>query len=78
MRIKEKYALITFQTTAQAMAMEKYCMAHQIEGRLIPVPREITAGCGLAWRIRAEAYPAFRGIMDGIKTGFEGVYELWL
>lgn len=78
MRIKEKYAVITFQSTAQAMAMEKYCMAQQIPGRLIPVPTEITAGCGLAWRIRSEEYPAFQERMEKMETGYEGVYELWL
>ena len=49
--IAEKmHLLITFHTTAGAMAMEKRCRAAGLAGRLIPVPREITADCGLAWR----------------------------
>ena len=44
------HLLITFHTTAGAMAMEKRCRAAGLAGRLIPVPREITADCGLAWR----------------------------
>lgn len=31
------------------MAAENVCREHGISGRLVPVPREITAGCGLAW-----------------------------
>lgn len=50
MRKKSLSLIITFDTTAQAMAAEKYCIEHQLPGRLIPVPREITAGCGVAWK----------------------------
>nr|WP_294494605.1 DUF3343 domain-containing protein [uncultured Mediterraneibacter sp.] len=49
MRKKERKLVITFHTTADAMAMEKACRANSLPGRLIPVPREISAGCGLAW-----------------------------
>ena len=50
MREKRHQLVITFATTTGAMAMEKFCMEQKIAGRLIPVPREITAGCGLAWK----------------------------
>lgn len=49
MRKKELKLIVTFHTTADAMAMEKACREDNIPGRLIPVPREISAGCGLAW-----------------------------
>ena len=50
MRQKKPTLVITFATTTQAMAMEKFCHANGLPGRLIPVPREITAGCGLSWK----------------------------
>ena len=54
--LKKKPALIlTFATTTQAMAVEKFCAEHGLPGRLIPVPREITAGCGLSWKAQPEA-----------------------
>lgn len=56
MRKKKPYQILTFHTTSAAMAMELYCKKHGISGRLIPVPRELSAGCGLAWRIEAEEY----------------------
>ena len=53
--LKKKPALIiTFATTTQAMAMEKFCAQQNLPGRLIPVPREITAGCGLSWKAQPE------------------------
>jgi hypothetical protein len=46
-REKRPKLVITFHTTTAAMGMEASCKAGK--GRLIPVPREITGGCGLAW-----------------------------
>ena len=51
---KKPTLIITFATTTQAMAMEKFCHAQGLPGRLIPVPREITAGCGLSWKALPE------------------------
>ena len=55
-REKKDYVVITFHTTAEEMAAEKYCMGRGIKGRLIPVPREISAGCGICWRMAAEDF----------------------
>ena len=53
--LKKKPTLIlTFATTTQAMAVEKFCAQQKLPGRLIPVPREITAGCGLSWKAQPE------------------------
>ena len=41
--------VVTFHTTSDAMAMEKVCKERNVPGRLIPVPRAISAGCGLSW-----------------------------
>ena len=51
---KKPTLIITFATTTQAMAMEKFCLRQDLPGRLIPVPREITAGCGLSWKTQPE------------------------
>lgn len=49
MKKKELKLVVTFHTTADAMAMEKACKERNVPGRIIPVPRAISAGCGLAW-----------------------------
>lgn len=57
---RQKAWVLTFDETVDAMAWEKYCEIHGLPGRLIPVPREITAGCGLAWKAPPEAETALR------------------
>ena len=47
MRKKEPKLIITFHTTAEAIAMEKLCKENQKSGRMIPVPREISAAAAL-------------------------------
>ena len=64
MRQKKPTLVITFATTTQAMAMEKFCHAQGLPGRLIPVPREITAGCGLSWK----ADPADKDALEAALT----------
>lgn len=48
-RREGKRLVLTFHTTADAIAIERLCKAKQIAGRLIPVPRELTSDCGMAW-----------------------------
>lgn len=56
--------VITFHTTTAAMAMENACKAKGADGRLIPVPKIISAGCGLAWCARLESEAALRELMQ--------------
>lgn len=49
MRKKELSLIITFHTTAEAIDLERKCKAYGLKGRMIPVPRELSAGCGIAW-----------------------------
>ena len=43
MRQRKETWILTFAGTTQAMQMEQYARAHGLPGRMIPVPREITA-----------------------------------
>ena len=49
MRAKERRLIVAFRTTHDAMAFEDFCDEKGAPGRLIPLPRQISAGCGLAW-----------------------------
>ena len=53
-RTKSLALILSFDNTTEAMAVEKYCTENNLPGRIIPVPREITAGCGLAWKAPPE------------------------
>ena len=49
MRNKENRLVITFHSTTEAMEAEKRLKELGVPGRLIPIPRQLSAGCGLAW-----------------------------
>lgn len=76
MRKKEVSYLVTFHTTTGAMAMEKYCKEHGVQGRLIPVPREITAGCGLAWKAPLTQKEEIHRLIGEQNMDVAGEYEL--
>lgn len=46
------------------MEWEKQCLAEKVPGRLIPLPREISAGCGLAWRMLPEEFEQWQNRLD--------------
>lgn len=46
--------VITFASPTQAFAFEAACKQHEIIGRLLPVPVELTGGCGIGWTSRIE------------------------
>ena len=78
MREKKEYVIYTFHTTTAAMAMEKACEKMQIPGRLIPVPREITAGCGLSFRILKEEQEQYADQIAQLGIPFEEIVLLRL
>ncbi len=59
MRVKVDSLVITFPTTAAAMACEDLCKKKGLPGRMIPVPGQISAGCGLAWKVSPADRPVF-------------------
>lgn len=60
----ENKLVITFRTTTEAMAMETRCKAEAAPGRLIPVPRSLSAGCGMAWAAAPEAEAELCSLME--------------
>ena len=53
-RVRSPVLVLTFPTTAAAMACEELCERDGLPGRMIPVPGQISAGCGLAWKAAPE------------------------
>lgn len=78
MRAKQLKLIVTFHTTTSAMAMEKACNAAGIPGRLIPVPREITAGCGMSWKAEPSDRAALEDFVAEKGITVAGFYELML
>lgn len=74
MRVKRSYIVLSFRTTLEAMEWEKQCLTRQVPGRLIPLPREISAGCGLAWRMLPEEWQNWQEKLD--KTRYDKVTQV--
>lgn len=78
MREKEEKVVITFHKTIDAMAFEKSCRAESVGGRLIPLPREIGAECGMAWAAAREEEGRLRILINEKKLKTDKVYHLVL
>ena len=78
MRKKTKQLVIPFSTTTAAMAMEKRAQEMEIFGRLIPLPSEISAGCGLSWKTKPEEKEKMLVFLEEEKLKWEAMYELEL
>ena len=61
-RMKTPKLVITFSTTTAAMAMEAACGPGK--GRLIPIPKEVSGGCGLAWCAEPDMEEALAALME--------------
>ena len=58
-KLQEMVKLLMDERDAERAACEalgKYCGENHINGRLIPVPRQLSADCGLAWRMEPAEY----------------------
>ena len=76
MREKTPKTVVTFATTSDAMAMETAAREHGIPGRIIPVPSEVDAGCGLAWAVGAGQREELWAALHERRLAFEGVFEV--
>lgn len=48
--MSEKVVIVTFESVTDAMAMEEAVKEVGLKGELIPLPDELSAGCGYAWK----------------------------
>lgn len=78
MRQKQPRVVITFHTTTEAMTMEAYCKKHNLPGRLIPVPAQIRAGCGLAWMAPVTERALLEAELNEDRVAWEGIAEVML
>lgn len=67
--------MVAFYTAADAMALERLCREKQAGGRMIPVPRSITAGCGLAWSADPACEASLRALLEEGGIRFQGIYR---
>lgn len=78
MRQKSEKCVVTFRTTAGAMAMESACREAELPGRLIPVPRSVTAGCGLCWAAPPQVREDLEELVMKKHLDVDGIYAIIL
>jgi hypothetical protein len=78
LKSQERRLVITFHTTAGAIALEKLCKSKGIPGRLVPVPRSITSDCGIAWSMALEYRAAMEKAIADRELEIVGFHEVLL
>lgn len=76
MREKTPKTVLTFSTTADAMAFEAAASEdHEaLPGRIVPVPSAISAGCGLSWCAEEADHDVLIVSAEARSLAYEGVY----
>ena len=78
MREQQLRTVVTFHTTAEAMALEQLCKKKGIDGRLISAPRQLSADCGIAWCAPVEATDALHAAIAESGLEIDGIHEVML
>lgn len=77
-REKSLRLITVFPNTTAAMAMERSCRQEGLPGRIIPVPRSISASCGMAWCAQPEWREALEKLTQDRTIPVEGWYYVML
>ena len=78
MRQREQRLVVAFATTTAAMKLEKEAALAGLDGRIIPLPPVISAGCGLAFCTQPMRREAVRRLLAERQIPFSGLYEVLL
>ncbi len=76
MRRKTPKVVATFACTSDAMAVEAAAREHGLPGRMIPVPAEISSGCGLAWCAPLEERGELERALAAGGLAFEALHQV--
>jgi len=70
----EDYICITFQNVHTALQFERKLKLYKTSLRLIPVPRKISATCGMAAKLTWEDWLLIQEKIDSLELEFEKVF----
>lgn len=71
----ERDGVLTFASTFHALRGEKRLLKEQLECKLIPTPRELSATCALALAFPAEHLAVVAALMQTHRLAYEGLYR---
>lgn len=63
---KELALVVAFDSTASALAFAKHAPTVGLAGRLIPIPRNLSAGCGMAWKEKSAHQQKVEGLIKSL------------
>lgn len=72
---RRHYGIIAFPTSQAAAAAEATVLAAGYLCRLIPMPEQISAGCGLVLQTRLEELAEIRSLLSKHNVSLDGFYE---
>jgi len=72
------WLFIAFSSTTAALQMEKAANAHNLPGKLVPIPRQLSATCGLAFRSEPAQKAALAALIQECNIETEGFHILAL
>lgn len=71
-----KKLYVVFYTTSEAMATEMACRENDIEGKLVSVPREISAGCGISYESIEDNFEKIKTLLENEDIEYEDIVLL--
>lgn len=74
--VNKRRLYVTFYTFAEAIATERVCNNEGIKGKLVSIPRKLSAGCGVAWECDPEVKDAVVSLLEKENIEWEEVCEL--
>ena len=74
--VKKLACVIVFGSATAAMEAESYLPVRGLPGRIIPIPEQISAGCGLSWKAEPEDKDRIVKALDEADIKYAGVYVL--
>lgn len=77
-RVPRPALVVAFPTTAAAMSCEELCQSRGLPGRMIPVPGQVSAGCGLAWKAAPEDRVLLESALSEAGISVEGFFTVEL
>lgn len=74
--MEENFYVISFDSTHHAIKAEKLFKEHNLNIKMMPTPREITASCGLSIRFEAGDLEEVGEIISKEELLVKGKYEI--
>ena len=65
---------VSFEDLYEAIEYDKIAKERGLSGKLVSIPREISSGCGYAWRTRRHSVSHLHQMMEDIK--FSAIHDL--